>query len=380
MSAVASMMALTGSVSGAAELTTERYFALFGAGGSGGSADTTALDLGGAGGNGAFLEIKVEGIPSGMVFNMICGDGGTAPARSAQGGRGGGGGSASILRCQYNGTNVLLAVAGAGGGGGGGGMNSSITGYEPTAGAGASSTSQKQSDAIDKGGQNLIRGGHTAGTSSSPSMASHGTHYARLDPPTRQIAQNGGGGARASGGGPQANTNIGGAGGGGSVPSASWGGEGGGGGFGLSSEGGGGGGGGGYYGGCGGTGGTGAGNSGAGGGGGSSYIRSGSVSVGGATLTVTLLQERMGERRTTATASTVWNNVNNNSVSLEYMSSYDFAMVGVGGDGGRNTNTGAVQNSAGSGAAGRIQIHSDTALIQANTSGGTQANVTVTVP
>lgn len=379
MSAVASMMALTGSVSGGEVPTTERYFALFGAGGAGGSTDTTTADVGGAGGNGAFMEIKVEGIPSGMVFNMVCGDGGTGPARASSGGRGGGGGSASILRCQYNGASVLLAVAGAGGGGGGGGGTSETSGREPTAGAGASSTSQKQSDAPDR--NTTIRGGHTADVSSSPSMAIHGTNYARLDPPTRETyAQDGGAGAKPEGGGINATTPLGGANNGGSLPTASWGGQGGHGGVGNSSEGGGGGGGGGYYGGCGGTGGTGSSNSGAGGGGGSSYVNSGSVSVGGATLTVTLLQEEQGKRRTQTTAAFVWQKFTNDSVRLEYMTSNDHQLVGRGGNGGRNqSSNGNELSAAEDGTEGRIQIHSDTALIQANTTGGTQANVTVTI-
>lgn len=377
MSAVAGMMALTGSLSGA-EPTTERYFALFGAGGAGGSPDTTSADIGAAGGNGAFMEIKVEGIPLGMVFNMVCGDGGTGPSRATAGGRGGGGGSASILRCQYDGADVLLAVAGAGGGGGGGGDHASTSGREPTAGAGASSTSQQQNDAPD--GNNTVRGGHTAGTSSSPSMASHGTDYARLNPPTRETyAQDGGAGARSDGYGISSSTPLGGGGGGGSLPTASWGGQGGNGGVGNSSEGGGGGGGGGYYGGCGGTGGTGNGNSGAGGGGGSSYVRSGSVSVGSATLTVTLIQEAKGLFRTGTAYSNVWQKSSNASVSLEYMTSSGLETVGRGGNGGRNeaTNT-AVLSNAEDGNAGRVQIHSDTALIQANTSGGTQVDHTVT--
>ena len=217
MSAVAGMMALAGSFSTASET---RYFALWGAGGGGGGMDTGANRNGAAGGNGAFMEIKVEGIPSGMVFNMVCGDGGDPGVRDSSGGDGGGGGSASILRCQYEGANVLLAVAGAGGGGGGGGGASTTSGRAASSGAGASSTSSKQADALDLTYDN-IRGGHTAGTSSSPSMSVHGSDWGRLDPPTRETyAQDGGAGARPDGGFDN-NTTLANGSNGGSLPTAS---------------------------------------------------------------------------------------------------------------------------------------------------------------
>jgi hypothetical protein len=104
-------------------------------------------------------------------------------------------------------------------------------------------------------------------------------------------------------------------------------------------------------------------------------VRSGSVSVGGASLTVTLLQENRGSHSDNRGTGSHTNTANPN-VTLEYGTS-GFTTVGRGGIGGLNASSGNIQNSPAAGNSGRIQIHSDTAQIQANTNGGTQANVTI---
>ena len=276
--------------------TTLTYnFALWGAGGAGGAGATSIAigSDGGCGGGGAMIEFTASGVPSGMQFELIRGGGGGIGGNnSSNGGRGSGGGAASMIIASYNNTDVLLAVAGAGGGGGGtGGGGNTLSFYRGGSGGGGAEVDGSRNDGTDIVHNGTVNGGH-GGTSTTSGLT-----VAYVNPPDKETyAQDGGDGGQGG------STSIAGFTGAGELPSsrASYGGAGGKGGNKSVADGGGGGGGGGYFAASGGEGCHDPSDrrGGAGGGGGGSYLNSGTIDVGGASLTITLVQTIEGRFRT----------------------------------------------------------------------------------
>jgi len=366
MSAIAAVSSLitTAAAYGVKAVNFDVVISAYGGGGGGGSTDngaTLTAEESGPGGNGAYVEVQLSGLPATAKFLVYGGGGGLGGGFISQypDGQGGTGGAASIVVLEStDGTQfvpILVAGGGGGGGGAGGGAIANATPGAPgaavfTSGANAGQTASVQdSNGVNHGSGGDAAGGGTharGGTAPSPrGMSGSAPGTTRTTVNGIAIAQNGGGGAGRNNVSlaTTSNGNLGGDNG------SPWGGDGGPSFIAINStnEGYGGGGGGGWFGGSGGGAAVNSGESGSGGGGGSSYVNAGTFVMDGCTVTVTVRASAAGARRTYVSSGTVHTAVNN--TTADYWGTTGVA-VGRGGAGktaagavGGNGNQGAVR-------------------------------------
>lgn len=273
-------------------------FSMWGAGGAGGGKDDSATqptEDGGPGGCGAFVEVRVQ-IPEDtqhkIKFGLGVGGSGYSYA-TGNGGGGGSGGGATVLYIDVDGTVEPIAFVGSGGGGGGSGRDSS-----DDAGFGGSAAGVDISTGVGYTAQNGYSPNESlageGGTGASGTAGGTNSQSINFNPPAKSVAlngQRGGSGGRGSSVG-SINTII-------ARGPSFLNGAGGHGGDGVSQEGGGGGGGGGFWAGAGGGGAQSGGNdSGAGGGGGSSNVRTGTLTINGESIVVSILRSDSGTSQT----------------------------------------------------------------------------------
>lgn len=294
----------------------------WGGGGAGGNVHTSGDgEDAGPGGNGAFVEFKIEGLKGTETIYAYPGGGGSISVPGEIKGNAGGGGAATVVYIT-DGTNTdYLCVVGGGGGGGGVGSdpddNDATAGGEGGAAGGSGATAENVGLGADGGG-----GGTQSAGGSGPGNGDAGT-----GPGAGDYAGDGGDGGDGSAGSS-------GAGGAGGVIGHAFGGAGGAGGEHSGGEGGGGGGGGGYYGGGGGEGDDGGNDAGAGGGGGSTNLNT--SPSGFSYLTITQVSTSAG------TASpTVQHDGTASTQAAGSTNEFSISPAGQGGDGGKtNGDTG----------------------------------------
>ena len=304
----------------------------WGAGGAGGNVNSSGDgEDAGPGGNGGFVEFRIEGLKGTETIYAYPGGGGSAFADENDGDAGGGGAATLVYITDGVNTDYLCVV---GAGGGGGGIGSDPDNFDATAGAAGGAAGGNGDDAEDVGKGAI--GGH-GGTQSTGGV---NPSYSAANAPTKgTYAQDGGVGLQRDSDG------LGGAGAGG-VIGHSFGGTGGQGGLELSGEAGGGGGGGGWFGGGGGSGdgNPGGNDAGAGGGGGSTNLNT--SPSGFAYLTITQISTSAG----TASPTVQYDG----AASTQSAGSTNEFSVSVGGQAGRG---GQVNSEAGlSGSNGRVAV------------------------
>lgn len=303
----------------------------WGGGGAGGNVNSSGDDEdAGPGGNGGFVEFRIEGLKGTETIYAYPGGGGTAGADESLGNAGGGGAATLVYITDGTNTDYLCVV---GGGGGGGGVGSDPDNFDATAGGEGGAAGGNGADAEDVGkGASGGGGGTQIGGGAGP-----GNGVAGQGPGTGEYAGDGGDGGNGS-------STANGGGGAGGVIGHAFGGVGGAGGSYSGGEGAGGGGGGGYYGGGGGEGDDGGNDAGAGGGGGSTNLNT--SPSGFSYLTITQVSTSAGTASPTvqydgAASTQTAGSTNEFSVSVS----------GQGGDGGK------INGAAGSnGSNGRVVV------------------------
>jgi hypothetical protein len=320
----------------------------WGAGGAGGNVNSSGDgEDAGPGGNGGFVEFRIEGLLGTETIYAYPGGGGSA-FTDIDNGDAGGGGAATVVYITDGVSTDYLCVVGAGGGGGG--VGSDPDNFDATAGAAGGAAGGNGDDAEDVGRGAI--GGH-GGTQSTGGV---NPSFSIANPPSKgTYAQDGGVGLQRD-----SDTEPTGQAGAGGVIGHSFGGAGGEGGLEEGNEGGGGGGGGGWFGGAGGSGDLGGNDAGAGGGGGSTNLNT--SPSGFSYLTITQISTSAG----TASPTVQYDG----SASTQSAGSTNEFSVSVGGQAGRGGQTNGQAGLSGSNGRVAVGLEGGTATINTTSTSG----------
>lgn len=347
MTIVQTLLASYGGVAGIGPVIVSAW----GAGGAGGNVHSSGDgEDAGPGGNGGFVEFRIEGLLGTETIYAYPGGGGSAFADQDDGDAGGGGAATLVYITDGVNTDYLCVV---GAGGGGGGVGSDPDNFDATAGAAGGAAGGNGDDAEDVGKDAI--GGH-GGTQSTGGV---NPSYSEANAPTKgTYAQDGGIGLQRDASG------LGGAGLGG-VIGHSFGGAGGDGGLEFNNEGGGGGAGGGWFGGAGGSGDESGNDAGAGGGGGSTNLNT--SPSGFSYLTITQISTSAG----TASPTVQYDG----AASTQSAGSTNEFSVSVGGQAGRGGQTNGQAGLSGSNGRVAVGLEGGTATINTTSTSGASSLV-----
>jgi len=343
-----------GVISGWTAPTITAIVSAWGAGGAGGNVNSSGDgEDAGPGGNGGFVEFRIEGLKGTETIYAYPGGGGSGFTDEDDGDAGGGGAATLVYITDGVNTDYLCVV---GGGGGGGGVGSDPDNFDATAGGEGGAAGGNGADAENVGLGAVGGGGGTQSAGGNgPGGADNGT-----GPGVGEYAGEGG-----DGGGGENEASLRGAAGAGGVVGHSFGGAGGSGGLeggnaGTDQEGGGGGGGGGYYGGGGGEGDDSTNDAGAGGGGGSTNLN---TSPSGFTyLTITQISTSAGTASPTVQ--------HDGAASTQTAGSTNEFSVSVGGQGGDGGQVDGAAGSSGSNGRVAVGVEGGTATINTTSTSG----------